>query len=191
MIKFFQDGGRLAPRSYYTFVSRLFPALKQQALDSGMSEADSTLWATHATEQAAYESGYGSNAQSKNYNYGGLASGQNYRTPAGYAKVYYDMLKKKWPKSLQAKNITDYVHRLHENNGYGIYSTTPVDTYIKGVMGVRDRVLDNIARLKPQPPIDRNAVKFNTPIVEQPDATYVDKPDVNMLNTPKFEKYFK
>lgn len=182
-IEMFQRGGRFKPRSYNAFVTSIYPALKQEALQNGMSEADSTRWATLATQQAAYESGYGSNAQSANYNYGGLVGGKNYKSYAGYADAYYNMINKKWPNALKAQNSQQYVTRLHHNNGQGIYSTTPVNTYIRGIAGVQNRVLQNIRAIPSKPAnFNSQAIRFTPPIVEKTDATYVDKPQA--INVP-------
>lgn len=142
-----------------------------------MNDADSSRWATLATQQVAYESGYGTNAQSKNYNYGGLVGGRNYGSYQGFANAFYNNIKNRWPDALSARDTTQYVQRLHHNNGKGVYSETPVSTYLQGVAGTRNRVLSNIASIPistPQQPITMQPL--STFPTEQLDALQVRKP---------------
>lgn len=141
----YQRGGQFKQRQYRQFVHNLYSALKQELTSRGYNNEDGARLARFAVQQAAFESGYGTNAQAANYNYGGLIGGKNYGSYSGYAKAYYDMISEKWTPALKATNMDDYITAIHTNSsGRGIYSTTPVKTYQTRVQGVKRRVLDNL-----------------------------------------------
>lgn len=146
MINYFQQGGLFRRGQYQQFVNALYPALYQAAKAKGLSEQDSINFATNATVQAAFESGYGTNSQSKNYNYGGLVGGRNYKSYNGYANYFTNNVQRKWPKALKANNVYNYAKALH--SGPYVYSGIPANTYAHNMIGIRSRVLKGINTYK-------------------------------------------
>ena len=144
-IEYLKMGGNSPASNDYNFVSTVYPAYYNAFKQKGLDVNTSKEMATMLTIQDAHESGYGTNKQSRFFNYGGL-SNQSFKNVNDYVNYKIKLMEDNYSKALQFNTVNNDSISNFSRNTRGYHSGTPSTIYTTNMLGVKNRVLKNIQR---------------------------------------------
>ena len=150
-ISYLRQGGESPASNDYSFVSTLYPAYYNAFKQKGLDQNTAKQMATMLTIQDAHESGYGTNKQSKFFNYGGL-SNQSFNNVNDYVNYKIKLMEDNYSKALQFNTVNPDSISNFSRNTRSYHSGTPSTIYTNNMLGVKNRVQRNIQRYESNHP---------------------------------------